>query len=136
MRTVSLYDAAAMIPTAATLMGGFMGVGALEALVEEILRQRCGDLTVTANDPNVRSKCVRECSPVLTTSRPVDSLVHQFAVIGRPRGMATLFETAGVTIEDEMAATEPDLVTSADLTLMTRTKLADEAAIRASGEQT
>lgn len=51
MKTISLPDAVAMIPAGATLMiGGFMGVGTPESLVDELVRQRKGDLTVIAND--------------------------------------------------------------------------------------
>ncbi|WP_262298285.1 CoA transferase subunit A [Microvirga sesbaniae] len=51
MKTISLQDAAAMIPAGATLMvGGFMGVGTPEPLVDELVRQQKGDLTVIAND--------------------------------------------------------------------------------------
>ena len=51
MRTIKLQDAVAMIPTGATLMvGGFMGVGTPEPLVDELVRQQKGDLTVIAND--------------------------------------------------------------------------------------
>ncbi len=51
MRAISLQDAVAMIPAGATLMvGGFMGVGTPEPLVDELVRQRTGDLTVIAND--------------------------------------------------------------------------------------
>lgn len=51
MKTISLVDAVAMIPIGATLMiGGFMGVGTPEPLVDEIIRQKKKDLTVIAND--------------------------------------------------------------------------------------
>ena len=51
MKTITLQDAAAMIPAGATLMiGGFMGVGTPEPLVDEIVRQKTRDLTVIAND--------------------------------------------------------------------------------------
>ena len=51
MRTISLHDAVAMIPDGATLMvGGFMGVGTPERLMDELVRQRKHDLTVVAND--------------------------------------------------------------------------------------
>jgi acetate CoA/acetoacetate CoA-transferase alpha subunit len=51
MKTISLQDAVAMIPAGATLMiGGFMGVGTPEPLMDEIIRQQKGDLTVIAND--------------------------------------------------------------------------------------
>jgi acetate CoA/acetoacetate CoA-transferase alpha subunit len=51
MRTINLQDAVAMIPIGATVMiGGFMGVGTPEPLVDELVRQKTGDLTVIAND--------------------------------------------------------------------------------------
>ena len=51
MKTISLHDAVAMIPAGATLMiGGFMAVGTPEPVVDEIVRQKKGGLTVIAND--------------------------------------------------------------------------------------
>jgi len=51
MRTSSLHDVVAAIPDGASLMiGGFMGVGTPECLVDELLRQGKRDLTVIAND--------------------------------------------------------------------------------------
>ena len=51
MKTITLSEAVAMIPAGATLMiGGFMGVGTPEPLVDELVRQKTGDLTVIAND--------------------------------------------------------------------------------------
>jgi acetate CoA/acetoacetate CoA-transferase alpha subunit len=51
MKTITLQDAVAMIPAGATLMvGGFMGVGTPEPLVDELVRQKKHDLTVIAND--------------------------------------------------------------------------------------
>ena len=51
MKTISLHDAMAMIPDGARLMiGGFMGVGTPERMVDEPVRQRKRDLTVIAND--------------------------------------------------------------------------------------
>lgn len=51
MKTIKLQDAVAMIPAGTTLMvGGFMGVGTPEPLVDELVRQQRGDLTVIAND--------------------------------------------------------------------------------------
>ena len=51
MKTITLPDAVAMIPAGATLMiGGFMGVGTPEPLIDELVRQKTGDLTVIAND--------------------------------------------------------------------------------------
>ena len=51
MNTISLKDAVAMIPYGASLMiGGFMGVGTPERLIDELLRQGKRNLTVMAND--------------------------------------------------------------------------------------
>jgi acetate CoA/acetoacetate CoA-transferase alpha subunit len=51
MRTTSLGDAVAMIPAGASLMiGGFMGVGTPEPIIDELVRQEKHDLTVIAND--------------------------------------------------------------------------------------
>ena len=51
MKTISLQDAVAMIPIGASLMiGGFMGVGTPDPLVDELVRQQKRDLTVIAND--------------------------------------------------------------------------------------
>ncbi len=51
MKTISVEDAVAMIPDGARLMiGGFMGVGTPERLVDEIVRQGRRNLTVIAND--------------------------------------------------------------------------------------
>jgi len=51
MRTTSLQEACAMIPDGASLMiGGFMGVGSPERLIDELVRQGKRRLTVIAND--------------------------------------------------------------------------------------
>lgn len=51
METISLQDAVALIPTGASLMiGGFMGVGSPERIIDELLRQGKRQLTVIAND--------------------------------------------------------------------------------------
>jgi acetate CoA/acetoacetate CoA-transferase alpha subunit len=51
MRTTTLEDAVARIPSGARLMvGGFMGVGTPECIVDELCRQGKRDLTVIAND--------------------------------------------------------------------------------------
>jgi acetate CoA/acetoacetate CoA-transferase alpha subunit len=57
MRTLSLEESVEMIPDGATVMiGGFMGVGTPELVVEEIVRQGKRDLTVIANDTAVPGK--------------------------------------------------------------------------------
>jgi acetate CoA/acetoacetate CoA-transferase alpha subunit len=59
MRTIALDRSVAMIPDGASLMiGGFMGVGTSERVVDEIVRQNKRDLTVIANDTAVPGKGV------------------------------------------------------------------------------
>jgi acetate CoA/acetoacetate CoA-transferase alpha subunit len=51
MRTIALQEAVEMIPDGASLMiGGFLGVGSPERVIDELVRQRKRDLTVIAND--------------------------------------------------------------------------------------
>src|SRR5262249_8470729 len=51
MQTLGLEQSVALIPDGASLMiGGFMGVGTPERVVDEIVRQNKRDLTVIAND--------------------------------------------------------------------------------------
>lgn len=51
MQAISPKSAIAMIPDGASLMiGGFMGVGTSELLVDELVRQGKRELTVIAND--------------------------------------------------------------------------------------
>lgn len=51
MRTISAEDAVSLIPNGAALMvGGFMGVGTPDRLIDELVRQGKSDLTVIAND--------------------------------------------------------------------------------------
>src|SRR5947199_3259075 len=51
MKTVSAAEAVGRIPDGATLMiGGFMGVGTPERIVDELVRQNKRHLTVIAND--------------------------------------------------------------------------------------
>lgn len=51
MRTTTAEEAVALIPNGAVLMiGGFMGVGTPERLIDELVRQGRRELTVIAND--------------------------------------------------------------------------------------
>jgi len=51
MKTLSLEQAAALVPDGASVMiGGFMGVGTPERLIDELVRRGTGGLTVIAND--------------------------------------------------------------------------------------
>src|SRR5215831_7395233 len=56
-------------------------------------------------------KIVKQCTLPLTSSRPVDLVVTELAVIGFPNGRATLLETGpGVTAAQVAAATEAELL--------------------------
>jgi acetate CoA/acetoacetate CoA-transferase beta subunit len=58
-----------------------------------------------------KSKIVSKCNLPLTSSRPVDLVVTDMAVIGFPGGRATLLETApGVSVAEVRAVTEAELV--------------------------
>jgi acetate CoA/acetoacetate CoA-transferase alpha subunit len=54
MKAVSAEEAVAMIPNGATVMiGGFMGVGTPERLLDELVRQQKSELIIIANDAAV-----------------------------------------------------------------------------------
>jgi acetate CoA/acetoacetate CoA-transferase alpha subunit len=51
MKAVSLEEAIAMIPTGASIMvGGFMGVGTPERLLDELVRQKKSNISLISND--------------------------------------------------------------------------------------
>jgi len=51
VKTIALEQAAALVPDGASVMiGGFMGVGTPERLIDELVRRATGGLTVIAND--------------------------------------------------------------------------------------
>jgi len=51
MKTINLEQAVALIPEGASLMiGGFMAVGSPERVIDELVRQGRGNLTIIAND--------------------------------------------------------------------------------------
>ena len=59
MKSISLQQSVAMMPDGATIMiGGFMGVGTPEKLVDEIVQQKKRDLTLIANDTATPEKGV------------------------------------------------------------------------------
>ena len=63
-----------------------------------------------------RPKIVRECNLPLTSSRPIDLLVTELAVIGRDAEGLVLLETApGISVEQVLAATEAPLRTPSDI---------------------
>ena len=71
MKAVSVEEAVAMIPAGASIMvGGFMGVGTPERLLNEIVRQQKSRLSLISNDAAIPEKGVgcmstttRCCSP-------------------------------------------------------------------------
>jgi acetate CoA/acetoacetate CoA-transferase beta subunit len=57
-----------------------------------------------------KPKIINKCTLPLTSTRPVDLLVTEMAVIGFPNGRATLMETApGISVEQVIAATKAKL---------------------------
>jgi acetate CoA/acetoacetate CoA-transferase beta subunit len=63
-----------------------------------------------------KPKIVKKCGLPLTSARPIDLLVTEFAVIAFPDGRATLMETGpGVSIEQVVSATESELALPAKI---------------------
>jgi acetate CoA/acetoacetate CoA-transferase beta subunit len=63
-----------------------------------------------------KPKIVKKCGLPLTSARPIDLLVTEFAVIAFPDGRATLMETGpGVSIEQVVSATEAELALPAKI---------------------
>jgi len=74
MQTVSLEQSIALIPNGASLMiGGFMGVGTPERLVNEILRQNKRDITVIANDTAVPGRGIGKLIGAKVASKAIVS---------------------------------------------------------------
>jgi acetate CoA/acetoacetate CoA-transferase alpha subunit len=70
MRVVSVEEAVAMIPAGASVMvGGFMGVGTPERLLDEIVRQRKSGLSLISNDAAVPGKGVGKLFDAVLVSR-------------------------------------------------------------------
>jgi acetate CoA/acetoacetate CoA-transferase beta subunit len=66
-----------------------------------------------------KSKIVPKCALPLTSSRPIDLIVTDMAVIGFPGGRMTLLETThGITVAEVMAVTEADLFIPAQVPQM------------------
>jgi acetate CoA/acetoacetate CoA-transferase alpha subunit len=74
MRTIPVEKAVAMIPDGAIIMvGGFMGVGTPERLIDECVRQKKRDLTVIANDTAIPGRGIGKLIDAGLVSRTVAS---------------------------------------------------------------
>lgn len=70
MRAVPVEEAVAMIPAGASIMvGGFMGVGTPERLIDEVVRQQKGRLSLISNDAAVPGKGVGKLFDATLVSR-------------------------------------------------------------------
>jgi acetate CoA/acetoacetate CoA-transferase alpha subunit len=70
MKAVSVEEAVAMIPAGASIMvGGFMGVGTPERLLDEIVRQQKSGLSVICNDAAIPGKGVGKLFDATLVSR-------------------------------------------------------------------
>jgi len=70
MKAVSVEEAVAMIPVGASVMvGGFMGVGTPERLLDEVVRQRKADLWLICNDAAVPGRGVGKLFDAALVSR-------------------------------------------------------------------
>ena len=74
MRTTTVEAAVALIPDGASLMvGGFMGVGSPDQLIDELVRQGRRDLTVIANDSAVPGTGIGKLVSARALRKPVAS---------------------------------------------------------------
>src|ERR1700751_755931 len=66
-----------------------------------------------------KPKIVNKCTLPLTSTRPVDLVVSELAVIGFPDGRATLLERGpGVSVQQVIEATEAELIVRGDVPTM------------------
>ena len=74
MKAVSIEEAVAMIPPGASVMvGGFMGVGTPERLLDEVVRQRKSGLSLICNDAAVPGRGVGKLFDAALVSRLIAS---------------------------------------------------------------
>jgi len=74
MQTINVEEAVARIPNGASVMiGGFMGVGTPERIVDEMVRQGKRDLTIIANDNALPGKGIGKLVEAGLVSRTIAS---------------------------------------------------------------
>ena len=74
MKAVSAEEAIAMIPNGASIMvGGFMGVGTPERLLDELVRQKKSGLSVISNDAATPGKGIGKLFDAMSVSRMIAS---------------------------------------------------------------
>jgi acetate CoA/acetoacetate CoA-transferase alpha subunit len=74
MKAVSAEEAVAMIPNGASVMvGGFMGVGTPERLLDELVRQQKSDLVLIANDAAFPGKGIGKLIDAALVARMIAS---------------------------------------------------------------
>ena len=74
MKAVSAEEAIAMIPNGASVMvGGFMGVGTPERLLDELVRQKKSGLSVISNDAATPGKGIGKLFDAMSVSRMIAS---------------------------------------------------------------
>ena len=74
MKTVTVEDAVKIIPDGASLMiGGFMGVGTPERIIDELVRQGKKNLTVIANDTAIPGRGIGKLVSKGLVSRTIAS---------------------------------------------------------------
>jgi len=74
MKTIWLPQAVELIPNGASLMvGGFMGVGSPERVIDELVRQGKRELTIIANDISV-DNVLAQTETTLTVPGDVPSM--------------------------------------------------------------
>ena len=77
MRVVSAEEAVAMIPDGASIMvGGFMGVGTPERLLDELVRQKKSGLSLISNDAATPGKGVGKLFEGAQVSRMIGTQIN------------------------------------------------------------